>query len=76
MSETLTLTAVFTHYEDGWTMAKLAEWPAVVSCGRTLEEARAMLIDAAREMIASYRDEGREPPIGGGHVEPLSLTIA
>ncbi len=47
-------------------MAQLAEWPAVVTCGRTVEEARTMLLDAAREMIASYRDEGREPPIGGG----------
>ncbi len=76
MSETRTLTAVFTPDENGWTMAQLAEWPAVVTCGRTVEEARAMLIDAAREMIASYRDEGREPPIGGGRVEPLTLTIA
>jgi len=25
-----------------------------------------MLADAAREMIASYRSEGREPPIGAG----------
>jgi hypothetical protein len=31
-----------------------------------------MLLDAAREMIASYRDEGREPPVGGGHVESES----
>jgi predicted RNase H-like HicB family nuclease len=59
--ETLTLTAVFTPDENGWTMAQLAEWPAVVTCGRTVEEAREMLLDAAREMVASYRDEGREP---------------
>jgi hypothetical protein len=24
-------------------------------------------------MIASHRDEGREPPIGGGHVERITL---
>jgi predicted RNase H-like HicB family nuclease len=52
MSDSLTLTAVFTPDEDGWTMAQLAEWPAVVTCGRTVEEARAMLLDAARKMIA------------------------
>ena len=34
------------------------------------------LLDAAREMIASYHDEGREPPIGGGHVEPLTIDLA
>lgn len=76
MSDSLTLTAVFTPDEDGWTMAQLAEWPAVVTCGRTVEEARAMLLDAAREMIASYRDEGREPPIGGGHVERVTINVA
>jgi predicted RNase H-like HicB family nuclease len=76
MSEPLTLTAVFTPDENGWTMAQLAEWPAVVTCGRTLEEARAMLLDAAQEMIASYRDEGREPPIGGGHVESVTIDLA
>jgi hypothetical protein len=27
-------------------------------------------------MIASYRDEGREPPIGGGHTEPLTIDLA
>jgi predicted RNase H-like HicB family nuclease len=62
MGESVTLTAVFTPDERGWTMAQLAEWPAVVTCGGTVDEAREMLLDAAREMIASYRDEGREPP--------------
>jgi len=76
VSDALTLTAVFTPDEDGWTMAQLAEWPAVVTCGRTVEEAREMLIDAAREMVASYRDEGREPPIGGGHVEQVTIDVA
>lgn len=76
MSDALTLTAVFAPDEDGWTMAQLAEWPAVVTCGRTVEEDRAMLLDAAREMIDSYRHEGREPPIGGGHVEQLTIDVA
>ena len=76
VSQGLTLTAVFTPDENGWTMAQLAEWPAVVTCGRTVDEAREMLLDAAREMIASYRDEGREPPIGGGHVERVTIDLA
>lgn len=76
MSDPLTLTAVFTPDENGWTMAQLAEWPAVVTCGRTVEEAREMLLDAAREMVASYRDEGREPPVGGGHVEQVTIDVA
>ena len=35
-----------------------------------------MLLDAAQEMVASYRDEGREPPIGGGHVEQVKIDVA
>jgi hypothetical protein len=27
-------------------------------------------------MIASYHEEGREPPIGGGHVEPITINLA
>jgi predicted RNase H-like HicB family nuclease len=76
MSDSLTLTAVFTPDENGWTMAQLAEWPAVVTCGRTVDEAREMLLDAAHEMLASYRDEGRQPPIGAGHVEALTIDTA
>lgn len=76
MDQPLTLTAVFTPDEDGGTMAQLAAWPAVVTCGRTVEEARDLLLDAAREMIASYHDEGREPPIGGGHVEQVTIDVA
>lgn len=76
MANSLTLTAVFTPDENGWTMAQLAEWPAVVTCGRTIEDAREMLLDAAQEMIASYRDEGREPPIGGGRAEQITINLA
>ncbi len=76
MEKSLTLTAVFTPDENGWTMAQLAEWPAVVTCGRTVEEARELLLDAAREMLASYRDDDREPPIGAGHAEPIAIDLA
>lgn len=76
MSDPLTPTAVFTPDDDGWTMTQLAEWPAVVTCGRTVDEARTMLVDAAREMLASYHDEDREPPIGTGHVEALTIDPA
>jgi predicted RNase H-like HicB family nuclease len=48
----------------------------VVTRGRTVEEPRETLLDAAREMIASYHDEGREPPIAGGHVEPITVELA
>jgi predicted RNase H-like HicB family nuclease len=76
MAEELRFTAVFTPDENGWTMAQLAEWQAVVTCGRTVDEARVWLLDAWREMIASYRDEGRVPPFGGGHAESITIDFA
>jgi predicted RNase H-like HicB family nuclease len=76
MAEELRFTAVFAPDENGWTMAQLAEWQAVGTCGRTVDEARELLLDALREMIASYRDEGREPPIGGGHAESITIDVA
>ena len=67
MSQTLTLTAVCTPDEDGWTMARLAEWPAVVTCGRTVEDPPAILIDAAQEAAAGGhgRVGGPRPPRRG-----------
>jgi len=77
MSEPITLTAVYEPDENGWVQAHLLEWPAVVTCGRTLEEAREMLRDAFREMVLSYTEAGEKPPLGA-HVtrEPLELTIS
>lgn len=75
MQESRTFTAVFTPENDGWMTAQLAEWPEVVTCGQSVEDARAMIIDAAREMATSYRDEGREPPIGTGHAEQITIEF-
>jgi hypothetical protein len=44
--------------------------------GRTVDEARTMLLDATREMIASYKEQGREPPIDGGHAEQVTIDLA
>ena len=69
MSDAVMLTAVFTPDEN-------AERPAVITCAPTVKEARRMLLDAAHEMIASYRDEDREPPISGGHAAALTISLA
>ena len=57
---------MFAADEGGWTMAQLAEWPAVVTCGRTVREVRTMLLDAAREMIVSYQ-HFEDPLCGKSH---------
>ena len=49
-----TYTAKYTKIKSGY-MGQLVEWPEVVAEGKTLEDCRAMLQDALREMILAYR---------------------
>ena len=48
-----TYTVCYTKIEAGY-MGQLLEWPEVITEGGTLEECRAMLIDAAQEMTRAY----------------------
>ncbi len=59
-----TYTAKYTKIKSGY-MGQLVEWPEVVTEGKTLEECRAMLPDALREMILAYRQQKKEIPPGG-----------
>lgn len=70
------LTAVFEPVEDDWVQASLVEWPAVITCGRTREEAHEMLLDAFREMVLSYTDQDAEPPVEADMTKSIQLTIA
>jgi len=45
-------------------MGQLAEWPEVITEGKTLDECRAMLRDALHEMVLAYRDLGKTSPQG------------
>ena len=54
-------------------MGQMIEWPEVVSEGDDLEECRAMLRDALREMVLTYRDLGREIPIGNALLEQVPV---
>jgi hypothetical protein len=60
MSDSLTLTAVFTPDENGWTIAQLAEWPAVLA-------GRPMLSGVARGTLGHQLPCGsrfaRRPPV-------------
>ena len=63
-------TGRYTRIETGY-MGQLVEWPEVVTEGATLEECRELLKDAVREMVAAYRQEGREIPLGGALLEQV-----
>mgnify|MGYP000005007933 CR=1 FL=1 len=61
-----TYTACYTRIEAGY-MGQLLEWPEVITEGGTLEECRAMPIDAAQEMTRAYLETGQ---VQSGHEAP------
>jgi len=71
-----TYTARYTCLHGGY-MGQLIDWPEVVTEGANLEECRAMLRDALREMVLAYQDLGREIPVGNALLEqrPVELEL-
>jgi predicted RNase H-like HicB family nuclease len=65
-------TVCYTKTESGYT-GQLLEWPEVISEGATIEECRAMVEDAAREMATVYEEDGI--PVPQSHVIFESLTL-
>ena len=63
-------TAKYTKISSGY-MGQLVEWPEVITEGRTIEECRTMLRDALLEMMESYRQQGKEMPLGGDLLEQV-----
>jgi predicted RNase H-like HicB family nuclease len=74
MSASLTFTAVLTAVEGGWIQAQLRELPQVVTCAPTEAEARAAVVDALREYLASFTTPGSEVTEERGH-DLVRLTI-
>lgn len=73
-------------YEDrknGWFLAKVLDFPGVVTQGRTLDKARRMLHDALREMTEWLLEDGQplphpNPTVGDPSadiIEPIRLII-
>ena len=70
----ITYTAVFTPGEDGWICAQIAEVPEAISQGRTLEEAKANVIEALEGALAWRVTEGEPIPAQGQvTVGPVSV---
>ncbi len=65
-----TYTAVLTPGEDGWVCAQVAEVPEAISQGRTLEEAKANVVEALMLALEWRREEGEAFP------EPAEVTVA
>jgi predicted RNase H-like HicB family nuclease len=69
-----TYTAKYTRISSGY-MGQLVEWPEVITEGETLDECRALLHDAVQEMIAAYRQQAKEVPLGGALIEQLPVEM-
>ncbi len=72
----IVLTAVFEPVENGWTQARIEELPAVITAGPTIEEARALLLDALHEYLLSLGEQSdarmtRQP----ARREPLLVSL-
>jgi len=67
-------TAKCTPIDSGY-MGQIVEWPEVVTEGSTLEECRAMLGDALREMVAAYADLKKELPLNKAFFEQILVEV-
>jgi predicted RNase H-like HicB family nuclease len=70
------LTAVFEPGEDGWINARVLELPGANTCARSVEEAKEMLADAVRELVASYADEARRAGSSSTRYETLEIDLS
>ena len=69
-----TFTAKYTRISSGY-MGQVVEWPEVITEGKTLEECRELLQDAVKEMIAAYRKQRKEIPLGGALIEQIPVEV-
>jgi predicted RNase H-like HicB family nuclease len=78
MSESLRFTVIYEDAGDGWTMARIAEVPEVITQGATEAEARSMVESALRDWLEFYVQK-RSPAADippGARSEQLEVTIA
>ncbi len=69
-----TYTAKYTRITSGY-MGQMVEWPEVITEGKTLEDCRELLHDALLEMIAAYRQQRKEIPVGGALIEQIPVEV-
>ena len=65
------LSIICESVEAGWTQARIAELPGVITAAPTRAAAKDMVLDALREYLLSFTEE----PPDEGEREPVALTI-
>jgi predicted RNase H-like HicB family nuclease len=74
VAKELSYTAVYEEVEDGWTQARIAEVPGVITAGPSRDEAKLLLQDALREYLASFM-EPNSPLTTAADQEHLVLEL-
>ena len=67
------LTIVFEPAEEGGFTAYIPEVPGAISEGETVDEAREMVIDALRELVAFRREQAMQTKGAAAFVERLAV---
>lgn len=71
---THTYTAKYMKIPSGY-IGQLIEWPEVITEGKTIEKCREMLQDALNEMIAAYKQQKKEIPVGRVLFEQIPVEV-
>jgi predicted RNase H-like HicB family nuclease len=71
----LSLTAVLTPVENGWTQAHLNDVPGVITCAPTRAQALEDLVDALEQFLRSHTVGDPADPAHGERIE-LRLVLA
>lgn len=68
-------TIIFEPADEGGYTAFIPELPGAISEGETVEEARTMVLDAAKELLSYRREKALRQKRAGSIVESTSLPI-
>ena len=71
-----TLTILYTQDETGMYTATIPEVPGAISCGKTIDEARDMVLDALRELLAFRASESQKDPAVSREKISFNLAIS
>lgn len=69
------LTIIFEHAPEGGYTAAIPEFPGVHSEGETIEEAKEMVLDALREVMAFRRDLAKREATKSSVIESVAVNF-
>jgi predicted RNase H-like HicB family nuclease len=67
--------AAYYPIEDGWYMAKVLDFPGVVTQGKTLKAAKRMLRSALQDMALWYLEDGQALPQPGAKLRDKKAEV-